>query len=441
MPEKTNADVYRPIQYLGAKNRSLSAIVRECSALWVPGSYILDLFSGSSVVSQALYNKGFSVISNDAMCFCQDMATCMMNIGRKKDFPLESVKQQILSYDLIPEYIQPFIPYIAEEKHFLMTRDLEGLKRLYQQIPQVGNNEKCSEQIEFISKHYGENAYGSCPLIANYYAGSYFGIRQALDLDSIRSCIESLYSQTTWEKALMLTALYNTLSVVVNSAGKHFAQPLSIHEGEEKLINERILGNRLFSVKEVFIACLEGILFHVNSVYLKNNIHNNISLCEKVGDQQLLKAIEANNVSVVYADPPYTAQQYSRFYHIPEVLHSYCYPKLQYVNGKTTMGRYPELKYQSDFCSKRKARTAFASVFEIARRTKSSLVISYSESKGSTGNERMISREELKEIALDYLPEYNCSEIQFDFKYRQLNKRTQVVKESNDLEFLLVFAK
>ena len=60
---------YRPIQYLGSKIRVVDTIVKECQKLHTPGNYVLDLFSGSSIVAQSLYNNGMNVIANDTMSF------------------------------------------------------------------------------------------------------------------------------------------------------------------------------------------------------------------------------------------------------------------------------------------------------------------------------------------------------------------------------------
>ena len=53
---------YRPIQYLGSKTRVVDTIVSECKKLYTPGEYVVDLFSGSSIVSQSLYKNGMHVI-------------------------------------------------------------------------------------------------------------------------------------------------------------------------------------------------------------------------------------------------------------------------------------------------------------------------------------------------------------------------------------------
>ena len=51
----------------------------------------------------------------------------------------------------------------------------------------------------------------------------------------------------------MLTALYSTLSAIVHSAGKHFAQPISITDlDKDKITNIRLFENRSFNADELF---------------------------------------------------------------------------------------------------------------------------------------------------------------------------------------------
>ncbi|RYE12331.1 MAG: hypothetical protein EOP51_31745, partial [Sphingobacteriales bacterium] len=60
----------RPLQYLGAKGRAIDSIINQAISLNQNRIGVLDAFSGSSVVSQALATAGFPVIANDALRFC-----------------------------------------------------------------------------------------------------------------------------------------------------------------------------------------------------------------------------------------------------------------------------------------------------------------------------------------------------------------------------------
>ncbi len=440
-----SAGYYRPLQYLGSKTRSINTIVSECSRLYHKGSFTFDMFSGSSIVSQALNSKGQRIISNDILSFCSDIATCMLNVKRggitKAD--VEKYMSFVLNYKISDNYFTPFRAYIDQENRYIKSQDLAGLKQTYEGIPQVWKldcQNNCN-QSNYIENHYGKPAFGAVPLIANYYAGTYFGIKQSLELDSLRNGIEKVFEENghIWLKALFLTALYNVMSLIVHSAGKHFAQPISMSDTNPiKVTNKRLFENRSLDVGLLFKECVNSILSStsVNTVCNKENIVLN----EDITSTSIVQSIKDIPVSVVYADPPYTAQQYSRFYHIPEIVHSYCYPQLQIFKGQVTNGIYPTNKYKSPFCTKTQAYLAFTKIFEIVRIKGASLVLSYSESKNSnTGNERMISLSDIMNIAKDYLPNYSINKIDFDFNYRQLNSKKKVVPEKEDKEILIVF--
>ena len=313
---------------------------------------------------------------------------------------------------------------------------------MYERLSQVGNDNVTNPHVEYIRNHYGISAIDNIPLFANYYSGTYFGIKQSLDIDVLRNKIEHEWqeSKDLWVYKVLLTALYNTCSIIVHSAGKHFAQPIGIDDDNEtKITNVRLFENRSYDVIEVFKSCVISILQSTASFVSEGR---SFALNEDICTSEFKNAIAHKKVSVIYADPPYTAQQYSRFYHIPEVLHSYVYPKLQIFRGKHTQGIYPDDKYKSPFCSKTKAKRAFESIFALTSEHQSHLIVSYSESKKSkTGNERMVTMDYLYQLAEKYLPNYSTNLLTFDFDYRQLNNKEKIVEEKDDKEILLIFKK
>ena len=73
--------VYRPIQFIGSKLRSLDMIVETSLALSPSSKNVWDMFSGSSIVSQAYANNGYKVVSTDAMNFSVICANALLGIG------------------------------------------------------------------------------------------------------------------------------------------------------------------------------------------------------------------------------------------------------------------------------------------------------------------------------------------------------------------------
>lgn len=63
--------------------------------------------------------------------------------------------------------------------------------------------------------------------------------------------------------------------------------------------------------------------------------------------EELLNKDIFSDVGLVYADPPYTDMQYSRYYHLLNVAARYDYPDLTRSRNGYTKGLYTEGRYQS----------------------------------------------------------------------------------------------
>ena len=64
------------IKYLGSKRLLLPALSAASFKLVQPGERVLDLFSGTSRVGQALKRCGFDVLSNDLNAYAATIARC-----------------------------------------------------------------------------------------------------------------------------------------------------------------------------------------------------------------------------------------------------------------------------------------------------------------------------------------------------------------------------
>jgi hypothetical protein len=190
-PEKIAVDInniYKPIQYLGAKYRPLPIILSKTLEAIKPETFVLDMFSGSSVVSQVFNLNGLNVISNDALHFNAAFAKTLLNIDRgEKDLKiLPFVMEELKYYRLKDEFTIPFEEKIIEENKLLAEKNTQKLLELYFGFPQMNkvlflNGSNPHEQTKFILSNIGKSAINNYPLIANYYAGSYFSIQQAVN--------------------------------------------------------------------------------------------------------------------------------------------------------------------------------------------------------------------------------------------------------------------
>ncbi len=77
----------------------------------------------------------------------------------------------------------------------------------------------------------------------------------------------------------------------------------------------------------------------------------------------------SDDVRVVYADPPYTRDHYSRFYHGLETLSLRDFPTISKtkIGGRERLSRglYREQREQSDFCIRSKAPKAFEELLNL----------------------------------------------------------------------------
>ena len=123
-----------------------------------------------------------------------------------------------------------------------------------------------------------------------------------------------------------------------------------------------------------------------------------------------------NDVKVVYVDPPYTGEQYSRFYHVLETVCKYDNPHLEHK------GLYRDDRFMSDLSLRKKAFDEFDYLLAALSNKKKKVVLSYS-TKGL-----------LKEYEMEYLFKKHFS--QYKVKRTKYNHSTQG-KGSVDLEELL----
>ena len=93
--------------------------------------------------------------------------------------------------------------------------------------------------------------------------------------------------------------------------------------------------------------------------------HNGADALELVGSS------EFDGVGTVYADPPYTKDHYSRFYHVYETLYRYDFPESEGA------GRYRPDRFSTPFSLARDVEEAFRRLFASIAKRDLPLVLSY----------------------------------------------------------------
>lgn len=433
-PPRLRADVgdharepWRPIQYLGCKLRTAEAIVEAVDSFNGGSTTVWDPFSGSSVVAQTLAAHGHRVLVGDTQQASVVFARALLGVGRAAQTFASPRTLSVLNVRrasaVNPEEDPIWGEWVRREDDYLFRNDSAGLLRMAEELPQRWKPGAPSSVRD-----------DSRPC-ATTFAGTYFGIRQALRLDALRAAVEALRGQrrlTEWEEAGALTALCHAASAAVCSAGKHFAQPLVTGHKNGAFVRTRMLRDRAVDVDRCFEDAVGAIAQAARHAHEGHAVNFEDAL--SVSADQLRR----RGVNVAYLDPPYTAQQYSRFYHVLDTLVDGRQSPLQRRGDSVTRGLYPEGRYFSPFCSKRQAATAFSTLLERCAQEHVSLVISYSVSTGVTGNARMISLDQLLRLVTDT---YESSEVdvrKLAHAYRQFNSGEASLAGRRDPEYLIM---
>ena len=426
--------VFRPVQYLGNKLRSLPQIIDVVLELQVPGTHAVDLFSGTSLVSQALAEAGHNVTAIDAQPSCYVMATAMLGVERSHEIIPDGLVQSIVSASEKFDFWGPWRTYVDREDLAVRNGDANGIDSLNRELPLTWRVNSAPNDL--ISKlKPNECALAVAPLFAGIYAGTYVGIRQALSIDSLRWAIADQVlagTITRWQEAALTTALMSALSAASFSAGKHFAQPLTAGQGQDhKFRASRIVRDRGVDIIGEFKNAAKRINLSARSGFEKHSaVHGRI----EDHDAYLI----AKKPSIIYADPPYTAQQYSRFYHALDTLVTYRVPQLEH-RGRITTGLYPTNRFKSAFSSKRLAPKTFVQLAAAAKKAGAHFILSYSvSSKGSDGNDRMIKLNELLEICQSAFGKRSVEVVNMGFAYRQFNSGARSNENRSDPEILIL---
>jgi hypothetical protein len=225
-------------------------------------------------------------------------------------------------------------------------------------------------------------------LVTAYHANIYFGLRQAIDIDSLRAAIDAIdpgAPHAARKKVHYLSALLHAASVST-SGTSHFAQPRHLTKASELRAMAR---RRLARIPDVFAEFSREILETVRATdHLPGN------RCFEGDYRGLLEGGEGRaaprfrfpiDIDLVYLDPPYTADHYSRFYHVLDVLARYDYPPLERDrSGRVVRGRYPaiETRFLSGFSSRARVEEEFRTVARAAAGSGAKLVVSYSSPTG-----------------------------------------------------------
>jgi len=195
---------------------------------------------------------------------------------------------------------------------------------------------------------------------------AYFGVAQAAEIDSLRTAIESALAADDPVHDLCLAAL--VIAVCTCNSGPHFAQPPKLTS--LKALRD-IIERRARSVFWEFELALQRLA-------ARRPLAMPFGPVTALDWRNALDAFTADLGNVrpagVYLDPPYSKLQYSRYYHVLNVLIAYDYPT------SVGVGRYPPRaqRFSSRFeYQPRAAEREFGEVFARCSGAGLHLMLSY----------------------------------------------------------------
>jgi adenine-specific DNA-methyltransferase len=333
------------ISYMGTKH-DLADRVAEVIAGCRPGR-LLDAFAGMGAVAEAHAGRR-QVWTNDVQHFAYLAGRCRFT-DPSGPLPASRMRELVTpiyqqNMDLLEQ--QNATTWAATEK-LPAALTFEEFEVLFNQVS--------SESIVH------EGAY-AC--FTATYANAYFSLTQCAEIDSVRCAIDTLRGRgvlTQGEFEWGLLALGHASLRIANTTG-HFAQFLTPSAKNFR----RVAGQFGRSVFDQWLASLDTLKPSGTPEWRSSNIATR-SDCDA-----LLKSIRSSSdVGVVYCDPPYTDDQYSRFYHVWETLVLNDYPTV------TNAGLYRPDRFTTAFSLRSKVTGAFEALVNEVASTGADLVLSY----------------------------------------------------------------
>lgn len=444
----------RVIQYLGSKLRIIDNINDEIKEIADEGSVVCDLFSGSGVVSNKLA-QNYTVYANDIQEYSKLITKVLLCIDKNKINTLTFKDIVDTSYykNNLNKLNKIFEEPLKYEKEILENNDYDKFAELNELGVFYDKSELENENIDMAKKIFGRSieifdlekineiakTREYYALFSIYYSNGYFSLQQSIEIDSLRYALDNMLKnkeidQYTYD--MLLVCLLHSVSEVVSSVGKNFAQPIKVtnKDGEIKdFAIKRCIKDRKLKIKDYFQPMLEN-LETLNVCADNNKVFSKDAI-------KLLDIDEMKDVDLFYLDPPYTIDHYSRFYHILETLVKYDYPKLEkktYLGKKRIMnGRYRDDRFQSNFSIPSKGLDEFKELIGKIKKLKADIVLSYSDSDQDLDTrKRVVNKEDLISILKD---NYSSVEVKsLNHRYRKLSHKTSNRKEINNSEMLII---
>jgi adenine-specific DNA-methyltransferase len=351
-----------PLKYMGSK-RSLAPMIADVISKSHPDAIVVDAFAGTCAIGTAVAAR-HRVFANDVHAFAEVIARTLLVTKVPTPLPSEARSDLRRRFDRNMTALKDVIHSRMEREE----RVIAGVKRRNGWKDLVAFNSaelEMSVPRRFTSlpslRWYRQNpSQAPYSLFSRYFASSYFSIRQAAEIDSLRFAIDRGPDE---KRDIYLFALLHALSFCAATPG-HFAQFFVPRDESNTLYVGRIR-------KRSVVSFFNDALIQFSKPRCVNREANRVFRDDATDFLKHLAASKRKSSLVIYADPPYSRAQYSRYYHVLETLVLYDYPK---ATGK---GRYRDSRFETDFSRKARVVEAMTDFVQAAAATGGSLYLSY----------------------------------------------------------------
>lgn len=308
-------------QYMGSKKRMRAFLIEAISNVANKDTIILDLMCGSGAASSA-FCEFWPTYASDAQEFSRILAKVqgsgydlnqadqlldgLLSTAREHAEELEvyvgdllDQEDELFHSELNEELYEPYIDFVDSYHTYYSDRELPEFE--------------FQKEIQDRKENPATTPY---MLFTTYFANTYFGLRQSVEIDSLRYAIDQL--NDVKDRLWSLGALITTCSVTGTTFAGHFAQPKKVTENNITDIIEQ----RANSIFHEFSIRLQNLAEESqNAQFAVNSINGPW----ETAIRSFKEEIRGNDV-VVYLDAPYKRDEYGRYYHVLETLVRYHYP-------------------------------------------------------------------------------------------------------------------
>jgi adenine-specific DNA-methyltransferase len=431
---------FRPIHYLGSKLRLLEEIRCAIDDVDEGGGVVCDLFAGSGTVSLALSGSR-RVTSVDIQEYSRVLCSALLS---PEPTPV-SVFERFLNvsdselFQSLCAAVHPLVQYESECIEEAVAGRPDALSELLdggsilsfsvRSFPKPVST-PLRRAMEAVATNLDRKGLrGLESLITRFYGGVYFSYAQAAHLDAMLAAADSA---PRLHRDSLLAMTLSTASDIVNTVGKHFAQPIRLRKRDGQLkthLISKVRRDRQLDAGSVSRRWAD------RYAALPHPKHQH-----RVVRADYLEYLQSSEpVGVVYADPPYTRDHYSRYYHVLETMARRDLPSVSTSNLQSltlSRGLYRTDRYQSPFCVKTQAPRAFTGLFEECNRRKVPLVLSYSP-YDSGAHPRLMTIDQITSLAKTFFATVERRSVGA-FAHSKLNSSDRALTASAEGELLLL---